>query len=387
MKIVLVNTKAPGGAYVACQRLCDALKKQGIDVSFVVIKATKWNFLWERFCIWVNNRFSRKNLFAVSIANTGTDISQLPAIQQADIIHLHWINQGGLSLRNIEQLQALGKPIVWTMHDMWPFTGICHHAHNCEKYKSQCSACPQIAGRLASEVFNKKLNQWKNIHFVGCSQWISKLAESSHLTQKSKVKSIPNPIDTTCYRPIDKQDARRKLGLDEDKKYILFGAMNTTTPMKGFSYLCAADKLIQKDEVQYLVFGKNSADLAALLTHPVINMGYVSSDQRKALIYSAADVFVTPSLAENLPNMIMEAMACGTPCVGFHIGGIPEMINHMQNGYVAEYKNAADFAKGIEEVFKNDLFQEKALDKVINHYSESVIAQQYIQLYQSLLGK
>lgn len=385
MKIAIVNTETPGGAFVASQRVCHALQKQGVEVSFVSIKATKWNFLWERFCIWVNNRFSRKNLFAVSIANTGTDISQLPAIQQADIIHLHWINQGGLSLRNIEQLQALGKPIVWTMHDMWPFTGICHHAHNCEKYKTQCSTCPQIAGRLASKVFYEKWNLWKDIHFVGCSQWITKLAESSHLTQKSKVKSIPNPIDTTCYRPIDKQDARRKLGLEEDKKYILFGAMNTTTPMKGFSYLCEADKLIPKDDVQYLVFGKNSADLANLLTHPVINLGYVSGDQRKALIYSAADVFVTPSLADNLPNMIMEAMACGTPCVGFNIGGIPEMIDHKQNGYVAEYKNTDDFAKGIEEVLNNDTFNEKALDKVINHYSESVVAQQYIQLYQSLL--
>ena len=141
MKIVIVNTEALGGAYVASQRLFSALQKQGVEVSFVSIKATKWNFLWERFCIWVNNRFSRKNLFAVSIANTGTDISQLPAIQQADIIHLHWINQGGLSLRNIEQLQALGKPIVWTMHDMWPFTGICHYAHNCEKYKTIIYLC------------------------------------------------------------------------------------------------------------------------------------------------------------------------------------------------------------------------------------------------------
>ena len=388
MRIAIVNTETPGGAYVASQRLFYALQKQGVEVSFVPIKATRWHFLWERFCIWVNNRFSRKNLFAVSIANTGTDISKLPAIQQADIIHLHWVNHGGLSLHNIEQLQALGKPIVWTMHDMWPFTGICHHTHGCEMYITQCSACPLLAGPFASKVFDKKLRQWQNIHFVGCSQWIATLAESSRLAQNCQVKSIPNPIDTTCYQPIDKQAARKKLGLDNNKRLILFGAMNTTAPMKGFRYLCEADKLIQREDVQYIVFGKKSADLAAHLSHPVISLGYVSDEQQKALIYSAADVFVTPSLAENLPNMIMEAMACGTPCVGFQIGGIPEMIDHKKNGYVAEYKNAADFAKGIDWSLSSQLgLGAAARQKVLSAYSEEKVANQYIALYKSTLAQ
>lgn len=388
MKVVLVNTQTPGGAYVACQRLSNAFKKQNVDVSLVTIKATKWNFLWERFCIWVANGLSRKNLFAVSIANTGTDISRLTEVREADIIHLHWINQGGLSLHNIEQLQALGKPIVWTMHDMWPFTGICHHAYECRAYETQCVNCPQNANILAKNTFDAKCVIWHRMNFVGCSEWIASLAEKSSLTRDSKVYSIPNPIDTKLYCPISKQEAKKKLGLDCKKKYVLFGAMNSTAPMKGFRYLLEADKLLQAEDVKYLVVGKNSAELIRHLTHEGIAFGYVSDEQQKALIYNAADVFITPSLAENLPNMIMEAMSCGTPCVGFQIGGVPEMIDHQKNGYVAKYKDAEDLARGIEWILsaKIDLGA-VARKKVLNTYSEEKVAKQYIELYKSLLNQ
>lgn len=388
MKVVLVNTQTPGGAYIACQRLSNALKKQGIDVSFVAIKATKWSFFWERLCIWGANRFSRKNLFAVSIANTGTDISKLPEVREADIIHLHWINQGGLSLRNIQKLQTLGKPIVWTMHDMWPFTGICHHAYECTAYEKQCGQCPLASDRLAANVYEHKQRAWHKIHFVGCSEWIASLAQRSGLTKDSKMHSIPNPIDTNLYSPITKQEAKKNLGLDAEKKYVLFGAMNTTAPMKGFRYLLEADELLHEENIQYLVVGKNSAELIAQLKHEGIDLGYVSDEQQKALIYNAADVFITPSLAENLPNMLMEAMSCGTPCVGFNIGGIPEMIDHQFNGYVARYKDAEDLARGIEWVLsaKNNLGVE-ASKKVLNTYSEEKVANQYIALYKSILTK
>ncbi|MCR4665182.1 MAG: glycosyltransferase [Paludibacteraceae bacterium] len=386
MKVVLINTLTPGGAYVACQRLYDALRKQGVDVSFVAVKAKRRHFLWERFCIWAANGFSRKNLFAVSVANTGTDISQLPEVREADIIHLHWINHGGLSLRNIQQLQALGKLVVWTMHDMWPFTGICHHAYDCTAYETQCTQCPQNAGVLAKNTFIAKCVMWKRLHFVGCSEWIASLARRSHLTKNSKICSIPNPIDTTLYYPVSKQEARKRLGLEPYGKYVLFGAMNTTSEMKGFQNLREADKLIASDEVQYLVFGRNAGYVVSLLSHKGKSLGYVNDEHLKTLIYSAADVFVTPSLAENLPNMIMEAMACGTPCVGFQIGGIPEMIDHNVNGYVARHKDAADFAEGINRVLASrDEWGIAARKKVMNTYSEEKVANQYIELYKSLL--
>lgn len=388
MKVVLVNTKTPGGAYVACQRLYHALQKQGVEVSLVTIAATKWHFLWERFCIWVANGFSKKNLFAVSIANTGTDISKLPEVQEADIIHLHWINQGGLSLKNIAQLQALGKPIVWTMHDMWPFTGICHHAYECTAYEQMCTNCPQAADKLAKNTFEAKQLVNRNIHFVGCSQWIASLADKSNLTRSGEVYSIPNPIDTDVYSPIPKEEAKKKLGLSTAHKHVLFGAVNSAAPMKGFGCLIEADKALRDSSIQYLVVGKNGDFVKAQLAHSGVDLGYVTDEKKKALIYNAADVFVTPSLAENLPNMIMEAMACGTPCVGFEIGGIPEMIDHKQNGYVAHYKDAQDLAAGIDWVLsaKNDLGA-AARKKVEIAYAEPIVANQYIALYQSLLTR
>lgn len=386
MKVVLVNTDVAGGAYVACQRLFNALKKQGVDVSFVAIKATKWNFLWERFCIWVANRFSRKNLFAVSIANTGTDISKLPEVREADIIHLHWINQGGLSLRNIEQLQSLGKPIVWTMHDMWPFTGSCHYANDCKAYESLCMNCPQTSDLLSKCTFNKKQQVWHNLHFIGCSHWIASMAKKSSLMQNCKVTSIPNPIDINVYAPIPKEEARRQLGLSTNRKYVLFGAMNSMDARKGCSYLLEADKYIHADNICYLVFGKNGLQIINQLTHEGIDLGYLTDEHQKSLVYSAADVFITPSLEDNLPNTIMEAMSCGTPCVGFNVGGIPEMIDHQVNGYVAQYKDAEDLARGIEwELSVQEDLGTKATKKVHMAYAENVISEQYTNLYKSLL--
>ena len=388
MKVVLVNTKAKGGAYVACQRLYDALKKQGVDVSFVAVKATKWSFLWERFCIWVANRFSRKNLFAVSIANTGTDIAKLPEVCEADIIHLHWINQGGLSLRNIQQLMALGKPVVWTMHDMWPFAGICHYANECKAYESACLNCPQASDLLAKYTFKKKQQIWHDIHFVGCSKWIASFAKKSSLTQDSQITSIPNPIDINIYTPIPQKEARQKLGLSTSCKYVLFGAMNSTDVRKGCAYLLEADKYVNADNIRYLVFGKNSKQIIKQLTHEAIDLGYLTDEYQKSLVYSAADLFITPSLEDNLPNTIMEAMACGTPCVGFNVGGIPEMIDHQVNGYVAHYKDAKDLAEGIKWVLASeDDLGAKARQKVLTAYSEEKVANQFIELYKSLLNQ
>lgn len=388
MKVVLINTKTPGGAYVACQRLYHALQKQGVEVSFVGIKSTKWNFLWERFCIWVANQFSRKNLFAISIANTGTDISKLPEVQEADIIHLHWINQGGLSLKNIQQLQSLGKPIVWTMHDMWPFTGICHHANDCRNYEQVCLSCPKAADILAKKTFIAKQQIWENISLVGCSRWIASLATNSSLSKACMVTSIPNPIDITIFSPVPKEEARKRLGLSMEKKYILFGAVNSTAAEKGLQYLLEADLCLQSEDVCYLVVGLNGTKVIEHLHRQGVDLGYITDEHQKALVYSAADVYVTPSLAENLPNMIMEAMACGTPCVGFEIGGIPEMIDHKQNGYVAHYKDAQDLAAGIDWVLsaKNDLGA-AARKKVETAYAEPIVANQYIALYQSLLTR
>ena len=204
----------------------------------------KAKFLWERGVIWLNNGLSKQNLFQVDIANAGTDITRLPEFQQADVIHLHWVNQGFLSLKNLERILASGKPVVVTMHDQWYFTGICHYSGGCVKYQSQCEKCPMLKGPgldLARRVFDRKQEMYKdsNLTFVGCSRWIADLARKSSLTQGHAVLNTPNAIDTSVFAPMDKQEARRHHQLPTDKKLLLFGAQRregTTSCRQTKSY-------------------------------------------------------------------------------------------------------------------------------------------------------
>ena len=409
MKVLLVNTsETTGGAAIACSRIMKALRGEGVEASMMVCNAEaggenvisagsslrkKWCFLRERAAIWAANGFSKDKLFYVDIANSGIDITATREFREADVIHLNWINQGFISLDVLKKVVASGKPIVWTMHDMWPFTGICHHADDCTKYTSGCNDCPLLPKRgctdLAKRTFGRKLEILQNagITFVGCSKWLAGLCAKSLIAQGHKVVSIPNPIDTSLYAPVDKAAVRSRLGLPTDKKLVLFCSVKTTDVRKGMQYFQESCRILKEtaaSDIEILILGKNGDVLGATLPLKCHALGYVSGGVSLADFYNAADVFVTPSLQENLPNTIMEAMACGVPCVGFEIGGIPEMIDHRANGYVAEYKSAEDLARGIRWVLEEadyDALSRNAREKVLDSYSEHVVAQQYLSLF------
>lgn len=417
MRVLIINTsERRGGAAIAASRLMDALRNHGIKAKMLVRdKQTDqisvlglnkswwkiWQFIWERIIIWKANHFKKHHLFAVDIANTGTDISTLPEFQQADIIHLHWINQGMLSLNDIHRILLSGKPVVWTMHDMWPCTGICHHARDCEKYHQECHHCPYIykGGKkdLSNQVFKKKkeLYQTAPITFVTCSQWLKEQASKSALLIGQTVVNIPNPINTNLFKPRNRQEARIAYELPANKKLILFGAVKITDKRKGIDYFIeSCNMLVQKhpelkEELGVVVMGNHSEELKPLLPFEVYSLNYISNEKEVVNIYNAVDIYVTPSLEENLPNTIMEAMACGTPCVGFQVGGIPEMIDHLHNGYVAEYKSADDLANGIYWILNEGEYadlSEAARRKVLSSYSESTIAKKYIDIYNKITG-
>lgn len=419
MRVLIVNTSERiGGAAVAASRLMESLNNNGVKAKMLVrdkqteqvtvvqlqpSKMNKLRFMWERFVIWSANHFSKKNLFAVSIANTGIDITSLPEFKEADVIHLHWVNQGLLSLNDIKKITQSGKPMVWTMHDMWACTGICHHARECVKYQEECSNCPFLNNNgsdkdLSFQVFKKKQSIYRdaNITFVACSNWLRTLAQKSALLVDKKVTNIPNPINTNVFKPHSKQAAREALHLPQDKQLILFGAVKTTDKRKGVDYFVeACEQLIaqypaMKESLNAVVVGNQSEELKEMIPFPVYAIDFVREEKKMIEIYNAVDLFVTPSLEENLPNTIMEAMACGTPCVGFNIGGIPEMIDHQQNGYIAQYKSAADFAKGIHWILAEadySALTQKATHKVATHYSERVIAKKFIDIYTQMTGK
>ncbi len=407
MRVLIVSTHdQQGGAAIAAYRLLEALNKNGVKAHMLTINKksdnpnvvevgnsliNKARFVVERGVIYVRNGFSKKNLFDISIANTGVSINQHPEFKKADVIHLHWINQGMLSIKEIGKIVASGKKIVWTMHDMWPFSGICHHAGQCTHFEEKCGNCPYLNNPskydISYSTFLRKQAAYSlgHIHFVACSNWLKKLALKSKLTNNHTVTAIPNPINTETYQPQEKIELRKALNLPKDKKIVLFAAAKVSDKRKGIDYLIETSKIIAKknNNILFLIAGGNGEEISVQLALPAINLGYVAPADMPN-IYNIADVFVTPSLQENLPNTIMESMACGTPCVGFNIGGIPEMIDHKKNGYVANYKDAQDLANGIlwglQEARVEDL-SAYARNKVVNNYSEATIAAKYIEVY------
>jgi glycosyltransferase involved in cell wall biosynthesis len=410
VRVLIVNTsERTGGAAVAANRLMMALNNNGVKAkmlvrdkesdSLTVVGLPKspmlnWHFLWERLVIFFHCRFSRKHLFEIDLANSGSDITKLREFQEADVIHLHWINQGMLSLSGIRKILKSGKPVVWTMHDIWPATAICHLTLNCRNFTTHCHNCRLLPGKgsssdLSTSVWRKKekMLEDSSIYFVTCSHWLEQEAKASALLRGQKIVSIPNPIDTHIYRSGDKQTARKNLGLPEDKRLILFVSQRVTNKNKGMDYLIDACR--QLKDYELVILGGHAEEVVDQLPLKAHPLGYVNDERRIVEIYQAVDVFVLPSLEDNLPNTIMEAMACGVPCVGFRVGGIPEMIAHQQNGYVARFRDADDLATGINWVLNNANYahlSQQAVHQVNMSYSQRSVASRYIEVYNQAMA-
>ena len=407
MRVLIVNTsERTGGAAVAANRLMKALNNNGAKAKMLVrdketesltvvplphSSRLRWNFFWERLVIFCRLHFSRHHLFEVDIANAGSDITKLPEFQEADVIHLHWVNQGMLSLKGIQKILQSGKPVVWTMHDIWPATSLCHVTLGCQHFTSQCGNCRLLPGGGSSHDYSTRIWQRKqrmladeNIYFVACSHWLESEAKRSALLKGQKITSIPNPIDTRIYKRGNKQEARQRLGLPLDKKLILFASQRVTNVNKGMDYLIEACRQLQISDAAVVILGGHAEEVVSQLSLEAYPLGYVNDEQRIVDVYHASDVFVLPSLSENLPNTIMEAMACGVPCVGFKVGGIPEEIDHRRNGYVAEYRSAEDLARGICWILTEADYEElskNAVQKVVQNYSQQSVALKYLDVY------
>ena len=393
MKVLLVSTSdLAGGGAIAAYRLMEALNKNGVKAKMMVRDkqsssvtvaqvGTKIPKVLERLHIM---SYLRGKLWQADTADFGIDITKTEEYKEADIIHLHWINQGMISLSCLKQMIKDGKKIVWTLHDEWPYLGICHYRGDCKE--TACKNCPLLPGNIAHKHYQRKQELFKkgNITFVGCSQWITERAQEA--MPEAQVVHINNCIPHNIFRYIDQQEARKKLSLPLDKKIILFCSQNLNDERKGFTYLQQALNQLTIHNSQFIIkdspspLGETEGGLSTIC----IGKGarYISSPEEMATMYAAADVFVTPSLQDNLPNTIAEAMSCGTPCVGFKVGGIPEMIDHQQNGYVAKYKDVTDLAEGICYVLSHDM-REAALHKASSAYGETHVAQNYINVYES----
>jgi glycosyltransferase involved in cell wall biosynthesis len=321
---------------------------------------------------------------------------QIKAIDP-DIINLHWTQSGFLQ---IETLAKLGKPIVWTLHDMWAFTGGCHYNDGCDRYKNSCGSCPQLGSQkerdLSRWIWHRKAKTFKDLDLtiVTPSRWLGECAKSSALFNRNQVESIPNGLDTQVYRPINKATAREALRLPQDKQLILFGSLKATSDKrKGFHLLQAALQQLSHSglnkSADLVVFGDREPSNPPDFGFKVHYLGSFSDDLSLAFVYSAADVFVLPSVQENLANTVMEALACGTPCLAFDIGGMPDMIEHQKNGYLAKPFNIDDLAQGISSILKSPSYQllsEHARKTVLEKFSLEIQAKNYASLFSKISG-
>ena len=419
MRVLIVNTsERTGGAAVAASRLMAALGNNGVQAKMLVrdrqtddprvvsLGGSWWqrrHFLWERFTIFLRLHFSRKHLFEIDVANAGFDITRLPEFREADVVHLHWVNQGMLSLAGIQKILRSGKPVVWTMHDIWPATAICHLTLSCRYFTTRCHHCRYLPGGgsgsdLSTAVWKRKQKMLNghSVSFVACSRWLEGEAKASALLKGQTITSIPNPIDSRIFSPGSQREARQAEQLPHDKRLLLFVCQRVTNRYKGMDYLIEACQMLADEHPEMrqstgiVILGGHADEVAQQLPFETYALGYVADEARIARIYRAADLFVLPSLSENLPNTIMEAMACGVPCVAFRVGGIPEEIDHLKNGYVANYRDAADLARGLHWVLcqaDHDELSRQAVRKVAHSYSPSSVSVRYIEVYQHAIAQ
>lgn len=416
MKVLFVNTfDAVGGAARAAMRIMQGVQQSGVE-SRMLVKyknsqasdvlplsqfvptgilyrafdwiATKIKNKWQHYK-WHPYKQTKKNLYFSDLRSTRIH----GALQKMDydIVHLHWINNRFL---DIDELAKIHNPIVWTLHDSWPFTGICHVPYDCKKYETHCGACPMLGSiaedDYAHEIFYKKWKAYKDLdlHIVTPSKWLGNCAKKSALLGRFPVHIIPNCIDTELYQPIDKKEARKELGLELNKRYLLFGAMQATVDKnKGFEQLLKALRMLNGDNMELIIYGTDENLESYAIPIPYRSMGYIRDDKKMALLYNAANITIVPSLSENLSNTIMESLSCGTPVVAFQIGGNSDMVDHKQNGYLAEERNSEDLAKGIEWCLENNIncaLSQNARIKVMHNYTIDIVAEQYKRLYESL---
>ena len=420
VRIIHLNTYAGnGGAGKACLRINKALQDQGMDsrvyVNFSFRKNNQVHNLSEGiFSKWVavfgilferiaSKVFTKALPVPFSVPVWGRNIAKRDFLKSADIIHIHWVNHAFLKPGNLAQLATLNKPIVWTFHDSNAFTGGCHVRYSCLHYKQECGQCPLLKNPsdhdLSHRIWLDKQKSYRDLllNIIAPSNWMALSVKESKLLGSRPVQVIPNTLDTQIFKPYSKSDSCKKLGLPEDKFILMSGFMPSRKDMhKGTPYLLEAfsillrDFKIEPDEMELVIFGnRNDKDVPEFALKTTF-LGTIAEEEKLALCYSAADAFISPSLEDNLPYTVMESLACGTPVVAFTTGGIPDMVQHLENGYLAEYKSAKDLAAGIHWVYahpQREKLNECARKTIEEKFSEELIADRHIQLYQTLLNQ
>lgn len=425
LRILHLNASSSGGAFVAAQRLSDALNGlEGVSSEHWVFDGGEGEFhLWAN--TWLKKKWAfglhalekldflrfeaNKSIrFAFSHGKTGVNVANWKAVQDADIIHLHWVNKGFVSLKGLEDLFCLGKKIVWTCHDMWPFTGGCYHPRGCDNFTRECGNCQYLKqpgqSDLSNQVFKAKKRIFSNagggLQFVTPSTWLKNQADKSGIVKElidiggavamPEIKVIPNPIDTDYFKPHGLNSVKGPMNYPF---VLMFAAANLGNPAKGFAeFRSVCNGLVELgfNDIMALVVGENRLANGGLgLKCAVKELGFISDAKQMRDAYWQADVYVTTSHEENLPTTIMESLSCGVPVAAFAVGGIPEMISPSgdhQTGWLSEKLDVKSLIQGIAsyiemEPSKRIKLQEASRNSAVANYGSVSIAQRYLSLY------
>lgn len=427
MKVVHINTSNKGGAGIAAIRLHERLLSNGIDSKYISLHSfpssapEQYQFLkrdtsklplltdFSEFVFRVMKKLGLRKPFPqameakhlhgrpeghelFSFPYSDFRIDQHPLVQQADIVHLHWVSDGFLDYQSF--FSTTKKKIVWTLHDMFPFTGGCHHSDGCMRFSAACEVCPQLKGTI-DESYSAKIMAVKssglafvsdrNMKIVCPSSWLTELSQQSKLFQRFAHSTIANIMSEDQFSTKDRAAVRRKLSLPENKKIILFVAHSVANVRKGSQLLLEALNHLKADE-EILLCSVGSDSDAMNYPLPHLPMGYVNSDEKMADLYAAADVFVLPSMAENFPNTICESLLCGTPVVAFVVGGIPELVND-SNGKLATPFDTKQLAEALRFVLdKPQQFQREVIsENAYRRLNPELSTNNYIAVYNDLM--
>lgn len=417
LKVALVcHSDRLGGAAVVTYRLMQALRAEGVDARMVVFTRLSspldtevsllmprwkraWKFMAERALIFARNGFDRSNVFTVSTASHGMPLHRHPWIQEADVINLNWINQGVVSLKGLRKLNELGKPVVWTMHDMWCMTGICHHAHSCRRYEGECGCCPLIKNGASENDLSHRtwlrkraLYDASHMRFVAVSNWLAGCAARSSLLGNTPVEVIPNafPVESFPTEPYPNFPAFEPMG---NRRRIIMGAARLDDPIKGLDMAVEALNIIFDEHPDLahstgMIFFGDIRDRSIFdkLRFSYMYMGRVTDPRLLRQYYASSDVVISASQFETLPGTLIEGQAAGALPVTFGNGGQGDIVTHKVNGYIAAERTPRALADGIIWALNQQQDRQALHDGVAQRFSADVVARRYIDLYQSMLS-
>ena len=415
MKILFINqSDVSGGAARAAYRIASKLINDDVDLTMQVMRKLgkdKW-VLGPKgiFNVFLSRLLPRLDLLIKKIFGVNKDFSWslnfLPNpmmdksfVNSFDLIHIHWVGKNMLPLNWISNFK---KPVVWTLHDGWAFTGGCHIPSPCIRFRDSCGYCPQLLSSnkadVSHRVWLKKSTNYIGapFHFIAPSNWILELVRESSLLKKFPVTVIPNGLDTSVFSPLEKIASRKLLGIPSNKKIILYGAMHADTDKnKGMDLLIDALHILTNNDINFakknflVVFGTNNESLFKQFPLPVVCLGMIADDNKLVKIYSSADLSVVPSRSEAFGQVAAESLSCGTPVVAFNTSGLRDIVDHMETGYLANSYESEDLARGIKIIIENrDMLAEMSLTarkRVLERFDIAATAKMHLDLYKHLL--